>query len=432
MHTRRFKVCKVRALICAAVALTSAGHIAIAQDQIAAAPSATDAAEPEAPASDAPGTPSPGGCELEPGPVRTVARVLDAETVQLDDGSEVRIIGALGPRARDAVATPGEWPPEQDAIAALTDLVLGHSVKLAYGGRRTDRYGRHLAQLFVEKDGESQWVQGWMLAQGHARFYGLFDNFSCATELRAHEAQAREQRAGVWSVALYRSKPAARIDVLTALRSSYQIVEGRIANVSRTKSAVYLNFGQDWKTDFTIKIAKNVLSANAAWATGLESLQGKSIAVRGWIERGNGPLIELINPAQIDVRDDGAPPSKTPSDVPPADVPLAKASPEPGSDAPETASITGVDQDAPATGDAAGTAASVAPIEPVAKDRKPATAVAIARKKSAMEKRAGQHLAERKSAAAADAAGQKTTTAPRSKPFNKKRPELTIPGAVDL
>lgn len=445
MPARRARGCDVRTFFCAAfcavVALASVtGQTAVAEDEPAAQSSAAAPAEPAAPDTVDPGTdaatpetsatPSPGGCELEPGPVRTVARVLDAETVQLDDGREVRIIGALGPRARDAVANSGEWPPEQEAIAALTDLVLGRSVKLAYGGRRTDRYGRHLAQLFVEKDGESQWVQGWMLAQGHARFYGLFDNFSCAQELSAHEAQARAQRTGIWSVALYRAKPAAHIDALMALRSSYQIVEGRIANVSRTKSAVYLNFGQDWKTDFTIKIGKSTLSANAAWAAGLEGLQGKWIAMRGWIERGNGPLMELINPAQFEVRDDGAPPSDMPADVPPADAPLAEASPEPGPDAPETASVTGVEQDAPATGDAAGSAAPTAPIEPVAKDRKPAIATEIVRKKSAMKKPAGQHLAERKSAAAAT--GQKTTPAPRSKPVNKKRPELTIPGAVDL
>lgn len=452
MHTRRAKSCELRPFFCAAfcalIALASVtGQNAVAQDLTAAQPSAVLAettppalADPDAVAAepaDASATPPSGDCELQPGPVRTVARVLDAETVQLDDGREVRIIGALAPRARDAVANPGEWPAEQEAIAALTELVLGHSVKLAYGGGRRDRYGRHLAQLFVEKDGESQWVQGWMLANGHARFYGLFDNFSCAQELRAQEAQARTQRIGIWSVALYRPKPAANAQISMALRSSYQIVEGRIANVSRTKSAVYLNFGQDWKTDFTIKVAKSTLSANAAWAAGLEGLQGKSIAVRGWIERGNGPLVELINPAQLEVRDEGPPAANTaPVDGPaPDDVPVAETFPQPGSDAPETASVAGVVQEAPAAKDAAGAAVPLASGEPTATDQKPATEPAIiartARKNSASKKPPGQHLAERKSAAATTA-GQKPTAPLRSKPINKKRPELTIPGAVDL
>ena len=49
---------------------------------------------------------------LEPGPTRTVTRILDGETVALDDGTELRLIGALAPRAIDAGAEPGTWPAE--------------------------------------------------------------------------------------------------------------------------------------------------------------------------------------------------------------------------------------------------------------------------------------------------------------------------------
>ena len=44
---------------------------------------------------------------LEAGPTRSVARVLDGETVALDDGTELRLIGALAPRAIDAAAESG-------------------------------------------------------------------------------------------------------------------------------------------------------------------------------------------------------------------------------------------------------------------------------------------------------------------------------------
>ena len=117
-------------------------------------------------------------CALSPGPVGTVARVLDAETLVLDDGSAVRLIGALAPRARDAGAAAGAWPPETEAIKFLSDLVLGKRVKLAFGGRRKDRYGRFLAQVFLDDGGKTEWVQGALLTQGHARMYGLPDRYS--------------------------------------------------------------------------------------------------------------------------------------------------------------------------------------------------------------------------------------------------------------
>ena len=67
-------------------------------------------------------------CVLELGPPHAVVRVIDAETIRLDDTSEVRLIGALAPRAPDAAepdADASEWPPERDAKAALTDMVMG-------------------------------------------------------------------------------------------------------------------------------------------------------------------------------------------------------------------------------------------------------------------------------------------------------------------
>ena len=65
------------------------------------------------------------------------------------DGTELRLIGALTPRASDAGAEPGTWPAEIAAAAELRALLLGKSVELAFGGERSDRYGRLQAQAYV-------------------------------------------------------------------------------------------------------------------------------------------------------------------------------------------------------------------------------------------------------------------------------------------
>jgi len=255
---------------------------------------------------------SPAPCTLEPGPVRTVARVLDGETLVLDDGSAVRLIGALAPRARDAGAEAGAWPPETQSIKALSNLVLGQRVKLAFGGRKKDRYGRFLAQVFIESGGREEWVQGTMLATGQARAYGLPESFACSRELLAHEGEARRNRLGLWSNGVYRPMPAEHPGALLKLRGKYERVIGSIASVGRTKSATYLNFGTDWRSDFTVRIGKNVLAANPEFAQALDALQSKNVIVRGWIERRNGPLIDVADLSQIEVLDgeeNGASPS---------------------------------------------------------------------------------------------------------------------------
>jgi len=239
-------------------------------------------------------------CTLDPGPTRTVTRVLDAETLVLDDGSAVRLIGALAPRARDANTERGSWPPETEAIKALSDLVLGKKVNLAFGGRRKDRYGRFLAQVFLNDRGKKDWVQGTLLAEGHARMYGLSESFTCAHELIAHEAEARRKGLGLWSNGVYRLMPADNPGALMKTRGKYERVIGGVASIGKTKSTTYLNFGTDWHTDFTVRIGKKVLAADPDFSRMVDGLAGKQIIVRGWIERRNGPLIDVVDPSQIE------------------------------------------------------------------------------------------------------------------------------------
>ena len=71
---------------------------------------------------------------LEPGAARTVTRIIDGETAALDDGTELRLIGALAPRAIDADTEPGMWPAEIAAKEELRALLLGKSVELSTAG----------------------------------------------------------------------------------------------------------------------------------------------------------------------------------------------------------------------------------------------------------------------------------------------------------
>jgi endonuclease YncB( thermonuclease family) len=155
-------------------------------------------------------------CTLQGGPTRSVIRVIDAETVLLDDNQEVRLVGALAPRSPDLSPSAQPWRPEEEATAALRALVLGRSVSLATSGREADRYGRKLAHLFIERDGERVWVQGELLTGGHARVYGLPGSYACMRELLAHERVARDAVTGLWANAAYAVRASKRTRELNA------------------------------------------------------------------------------------------------------------------------------------------------------------------------------------------------------------------------
>lgn len=246
-------------------------------------------------------------CTLDGRAQRTVVRVIDSETVLLDDHQEVRLIGALAPRSPDLSPSAEAWPPEDAAIVALRAMVQGKSVSLATSGRAQDRYGRTLAHLFIDKDGERLWVQGEMLSSGNARAYGLPGSYACMRELKAHERAAREAGSGIWGNAAYGVRSARAVGDLLRRRNSYEIVAGRVAKVTATKARTYVNFGADWRRDFTAGIAQKVLREHPEWAKSIAALEGRRVEVRGWIQYRNGPYIDIEDPSQLVPADETLP-----------------------------------------------------------------------------------------------------------------------------
>jgi endonuclease YncB( thermonuclease family) len=252
----------------------------------------------------------PTGCAgLEPGPKRTVARVIDGETLALDDGTEVRLIGALAPRAGDAGAEPGRWPPEVAAIAELEAIALARSVELAFGGERTDRYGRALAHVTWREGEHRRWLQGHMLEQGLARAYVQAGNRACATELIASEAIARGAVRGLWAEAAYAVRPAGAPLVLLGRRSSFEIVEGHIERVGQGRNAIYLDFGAG-RGALSASLRRSDRALLGVSADNPKALEGKLVRVRGWIERRSGaftgPLIDLSAGGLMEVLEQGS------------------------------------------------------------------------------------------------------------------------------
>jgi len=241
----------------------------------------------------------PAGADSLPAPLESggeaeVVAVIDGDTLVLDDGREVRLVGTQAPKL--PLGRPGfeTWPLADEARQALEALVLGQRVALGYGGLRTDRHGRTLAHLFRLADGA--WVQGAMLAAGMARVYTFPDNRSMVAEMLAAEDEARALGLGIWALDWYAVRDP---DGLAGAEDSFQLVEGVVLEVAAVRERVYLNFGVDYRTDFTVVVDEDALPAFAPEA--LEALAGRRVRVRGWIDDYNGPMIAVTHPEQIEV-----------------------------------------------------------------------------------------------------------------------------------
>ena len=241
-------------------------------------------------------------CELSEPQMGTVARVDDGETLELADGSVVRLIGAKAPSPPLGWTGDHPWPLVEEAKQALDRLASGAEVELRFGGTRVDRHGHALAQVFVVKGKTRVWLQQALVAEGLARVYSFPDNRACVSELMACEAEARAARKGVWGVSAYRIRDAAEDpEQIARLNHTYQLVEGVVAAVGGGAARTYLNFGQDWHTDFTVEIERKDKPAFASAGLDLGALAGTRIRVRGWIEWRNGPMIRASHPEQIEM-----------------------------------------------------------------------------------------------------------------------------------
>ena len=138
--------------------------------------------------------------------VRVVRQVTDGDTLVLDSGEKVRLIGVDTPEMHD-VARNGRTAKRNhldaklvDNIAAkakgfVRDQVQGRTVRLEYDWQRTDKYGRTLAYVYRVPD--DYFLNAEIIREGYGFAYLVFP-FKHSDEFRTYGQEARVKRVGLW------------------------------------------------------------------------------------------------------------------------------------------------------------------------------------------------------------------------------------------
>lgn len=236
---------------------------------------------------------------LSDGASATVSRIIDAATLALHDGADLRLAGILAPHADDARAASQAWPAAVAARAEVEALVLGKTILIAFGHERRDRYGRHLGHVFWDDGGVRRWLQGHLLDQGLARVATPAGDRACEAEMLAAERGARDGKRGIWAEAAYRIRQASDLDALSALVGTFQIVEGQIAGRRRSGSGLRLDFARDGRFGLVALLPRGA-------GPGRDLGTVARVRVRGWLEeRGGRPTLDLTIAGTLEVLDEG-------------------------------------------------------------------------------------------------------------------------------
>lgn len=121
----------------------------------------------------------------------TVTRIVDGDTVELDDGRKIRYLLVDTPESTNGATDCFG----QEAKQFNSDLVLNKKVELSYDVECTDRYGRTLAYVLV--DGRE--VNTLMIQRGYGCVLHISpDGDSRLDEFNAYQLDAKLANRGLW------------------------------------------------------------------------------------------------------------------------------------------------------------------------------------------------------------------------------------------
>lgn len=149
-----------------------------------------------------PAEPSPGPATLsgsEPGISGRIERrvasavAIDGDTIELPGGERVRYLGIDTPERGAAF--------HAQAARRNAELIAAGNLLLVREHSETDRYGRLLRHVWVEREGGEQVLVGETLVrEGLAKATPYPPDIALATRLRRSEIEARTARRGLWAV----------------------------------------------------------------------------------------------------------------------------------------------------------------------------------------------------------------------------------------
>lgn len=214
----------------------------------------------------------------------TVFRVIDGDTIEISGGDRVRLLGIDAPERDD--------PRSGQAARRLRELLASGSVILETCETR-DIYGRILATVRVERIN----VNRILLSEGLALPMLIPPcGRSVAGEVLAAAAIGALSGKGIYSLEGYRiiSHTEAGDHI-----GEHAIVKGTILDLHRGRKVWHLNFGSDWKTDFTAVLFREGQSRFSDLGIDPAALVGSEVLIMGEVKQYNGPEIIVRGPDQV-------------------------------------------------------------------------------------------------------------------------------------
>ncbi len=214
-----------------------------------------------------------------------VKRVFDGDTVMLENGIKIRLLGINTPEVehRNKSGQPGG----EEAKRWLEQAVSGKKIRLQKDIEKKDKYGRTLAHVFTE---DHRHINLELVEAGLATVNIHPPNLKFTQELLHAQEAAEKENLGIWQYPQYQPRTVASLE--TQRLKGWQRIFGTVKRIRQSRKYAYLVFSKRFDARVALK--------NLSYFPDIKHYVGKNIEVRGWLSRRKKHLSMLIrHPAAI-------------------------------------------------------------------------------------------------------------------------------------
>jgi micrococcal nuclease len=208
-----------------------------------------------------------------------VDKVYDGDTVKLEDGRKIRLLGINTPEVkhRNQVTEAGG----ETAKRWLMEKLKNQKVRLVTDAEQADKYKRTLAYLITEN---KEHINVQLVELGLAAVNIYPPNLLYVNELVEAGKQAERAKRGIWQQTEYAAIPVDRLG--NDGHSGWTRLVGKISVIRSSRKFVYLEFSDL----FQVRIEKKWLPL----FPDTNSYRGRMVEVRGWLNKNRGGWSMLI------------------------------------------------------------------------------------------------------------------------------------------
>ncbi len=232
--------------------------------------------------------------------------VISGDQIELADNSKIKLDLILAPKLWQTESPYRSWPYAREAKVYLEGLINDKITNFYCDKKIRNFLSIQKSHLILQNN---IWIQHEMIKSGHAILYPNSSSHYTGSDgyktLQKLEQIARIENKGLWALKSYQTIPADDIDTLSKRTGQFLFVQGKVLRAEAVGKVIYLNFGKNWRKDFTVEITSKIKEQLQKINIAPLTLHNKTIEVRGWIDYKAGPRLELLSSSHLNIISEG-------------------------------------------------------------------------------------------------------------------------------